>query len=136
MIAASSSERTNNVVGIPFRAATVAKANPKFPPPMTATRTGYGGGELVIMYSMVDDVVRDISFRDTNADAVTCRCCRVSNEKHLVDCGIIPIISTNQLILHRKLIDILAIVTRFELLQSMYVLLLWCMFGKCRSVEV
>lgn len=44
---ATSSVRTNSVVGIPFRAQTVARAIPKFPPPMTATRTGYGGGMLL-----------------------------------------------------------------------------------------
>lgn len=86
MIAASSSERTNKVVGMPFRAATVANANPKLPPPITATRTGYGGGELVIMYNIVDDVVREHDFVDANADDVLSRCCRVSNENDVDWC--------------------------------------------------
>ena len=37
------SSRTNNVVGYPCRAQIDAMANPKFPPPITAIRTGYGG---------------------------------------------------------------------------------------------
>ena len=85
MIAASPSDRTNKVVGIPFRAATVANANPKLPPPMTATRTGYGGGELVIIYNIVDDdEVRGnhTSFENVKADDISSpfRRVLVSNE--------------------------------------------------------
>jgi hypothetical protein len=41
---ATSTLRTSNVVGTPFLPNTDASAKPKFPPPNTATRTGYGGG--------------------------------------------------------------------------------------------
>jgi hypothetical protein len=48
---AISLDRTNSVVGIPLRAQTEASARPKFPPPMTAIRTGYGGGDDAFMES-------------------------------------------------------------------------------------
>ncbi len=43
---ATSSDLTSSVVGMPCLAQTVLRARPKLPPPMTATRTGYGGIEL------------------------------------------------------------------------------------------
>jgi hypothetical protein len=48
---AISLDLTNSVVGMPLRAQTEASAKPKFPPPMTAIRTGYGGGEDAFMES-------------------------------------------------------------------------------------
>jgi hypothetical protein len=44
-------------VGIPFLAHTELKANPKLPPPITAIRTGYGGGTEL---AFIDDKVRHL----------------------------------------------------------------------------
>ena len=72
MESAMSSDLTSSVVGIPCRAHTDAKANPKFPPPMTAIRTGYGGAAFmdsdvdvlcriaVLCRVLIGDVVSDV----------------------------------------------------------------------------
>jgi hypothetical protein len=72
IVLAISSSRISNVVGIFFRAVTVASARPKFPPPITATRTGKGGGDLSIF-------IEDILSADFDDDVCCMICSLLSN---------------------------------------------------------
>mmetsp|Transcript_9270 Transcript_9270/g.27949 ORF Transcript_9270/g.27949 Transcript_9270/m.27949 type:complete len:244 (-) Transcript_9270:160-891(-) len=55
---ATSSPLTRSVTGMPLFPRTDARARPKFPPPSTATRTGYGGGSIATFIES-DDERRD-----------------------------------------------------------------------------
>lgn len=65
-----------------LRATTVARANPKFPPPMTAIRMGYGGGSVdddIIFKQEEDEDVEDVDDEDVVEDVFIRDCILVES---------------------------------------------------------